>query len=299
MDNVTENITFTACPQIQSICEDLFNYTGITYFNFVRIFSDGTRISLSNNREWMEFVHNNHKNYRLIFEEKLKEPQTTRLVWDLVEGIREDDLMAVAREQFDIDHGITLITTHQDYTEFYYFATNKANHQINLFYVNYNDVLQAFALYFKDKARKLIARAEKERLFFENHPLHWLEEKNSQANKSPLFSEFKNKEFFEICQIERYFLSGDLKDVYLSTREAECLTLLFDGMSPKEIAREIDISHRTVEKYIDQTKNKMRCCYRGELLKKAKTCGFMHIYEAIKAKHRKYYQHNKHVIAGI
>ena len=52
----------------------------------------------------------------------------------------------------------------------------------------------------------------------------------------------------------------------LTLREKECLFYLRRGMTAKEIARPLGLSHRTVEHYIDKIKNKLGCRTRSELI---------------------------------
>lgn len=118
MDNLEENITLATAHEVEEICKDFFNYTGITYFNFVRIYNDGSRISLCNNYGWQKFFIENHQNYSIIFEEKTQQAEANFLIWDVIDGITEDPLMSIARDTYDIDHGMTLITRYEDFTEF-------------------------------------------------------------------------------------------------------------------------------------------------------------------------------------
>lgn len=57
----------------------------------------------------------------------------------------------------------------------------------------------------------------------------------------------------------------------LTKRESECLYLLAKGLKTKEIARQIKLSPRTVEFYIDNMKKKLNCANRIELMAKALT----------------------------
>lgn len=58
-------------------------------------------------------------------------------------------------------------------------------------------------------------------------------------------------------------------DVSLSPRENECLNYLVQGHSIKEMAKELEISNRTVESYIEQLKRKLNCRKSSEVVAKA------------------------------
>lgn len=51
----------------------------------------------------------------------------------------------------------------------------------------------------------------------------------------------------------------------LSTREHECLVLLLEGKTAKQMAQSLTLSARTVEHYIDNIKNKFGCLTKSEL----------------------------------
>lgn len=52
----------------------------------------------------------------------------------------------------------------------------------------------------------------------------------------------------------------------VSKREFECANRLVDGLSAKEIAKLMNISHRTVEKYIENLKYKLNCRNQKKLI---------------------------------
>jgi len=54
----------------------------------------------------------------------------------------------------------------------------------------------------------------------------------------------------------------------LSQRERECVNYMAKGYTAKKIAKELNISNRTVEAYLDNVKRKLRCQNRAELIYK-------------------------------
>ena len=56
--------------------------------------------------------------------------------------------------------------------------------------------------------------------------------------------------------------------IHLTKREKDCITHLIYGMTSKEIAREMGISHRTVECHLVALKVKMGCLYKSQLITK-------------------------------
>jgi PAS domain S-box-containing protein len=73
----------------------------------------------------------------------------------------------------------------------------------------------------------------------------------------------------------RYYLAGKYRGVYLTRREAECLVCLSRGLTNKETAKLLKISHRTTEGYIQAVKQKFNCHTRSALIKEAIACSFL------------------------
>jgi DNA-binding CsgD family transcriptional regulator len=56
----------------------------------------------------------------------------------------------------------------------------------------------------------------------------------------------------------------------LSKRQLQCAKFLLEGKTAKEIAALSGLSNRTVEHYLDNLKNKLRCNNKVELVLKLK-----------------------------
>ena len=59
-----------------------------------------------------------------------------------------------------------------------------------------------------------------------------------------------------------------IDNVKLSLRESQCLDILATGKTAKEIAAEIGLSHRTVEHYLENIRNKLGVGNKHELFLK-------------------------------
>lgn len=65
---------------------------------------------------------------------------------------------------------------------------------------------------------------------------------------------------------DRIYLTGEFSGIYLTPRERDCLCALASGRTVKTVARELNLSHRTVEFYLKNLKAKFGCANKGELL---------------------------------
>lgn len=71
---------------------------------------------------------------------------------------------------------------------------------------------------------------------------------------------------------KKKYIYGDLK---LSKRQAQLISLLLKGYSIKGIARNLDLSARTVEYYFEEVKDKLLCYDKPSIIKKAFELGFI------------------------
>ena len=59
------------------------------------------------------------------------------------------------------------------------------------------------------------------------------------------------------------------KSSLLTNQQSECLYHLVRGRPIREIAKQMDLSPRTVEHYLEAVKSKLNCKTRSELIEKA------------------------------
>lgn len=60
---------------------------------------------------------------------------------------------------------------------------------------------------------------------------------------------------------------------HLSSRELQILRRVAEGRSAKEVAAELGIAHRTVERHIENARYKMRARNKTHMIAKAVICG--------------------------
>lgn len=87
-------------------------------------------------------------------------------------------------------------------------------------------------------------------------------ERETEKNSEKIKGERKKK------VAKKYRLGEQYPDIYITSREYDCVTQLQKGKTIKGIARLYDLSPRTVEFYIKNVKVKMSCTARDELLEK-------------------------------
>ena len=225
---------------MNKICKPFFEETGLTYYNFVRIYNDNSRISLCSNKNWHDYFLKQDKEQ--INLETSDDGLSRKVIWDCLQSMRENCLIKDAREIFGIDHGCTLIINHTDFIEYHYFATKTGNDSINMsLYINNDALLYKFISSFKVKAKDLIYNFNK------------LEFSNTK------FWNGQDRDKIYLKEQQRVHLEGKYAGIYLTKRQAQVFKQTAEGKTTKQIARKLDIGTATVETHIKSLKLKLNC----------------------------------------
>jgi DNA-binding CsgD family transcriptional regulator len=262
-------ILLSLMKETEDICQPL-RHIGVVFFNYLKVYKDGTRIDLNNNHtKAYEYYYVETTDYQ----NQTVESQPFRfkdniLLWS---SFPDDKFWQVMRSEFNIANGITFLDQYEHYCEIFHFASNRDNTQIVNFYLNNIASLKAFILYFKEKGSKLLDKAEKNKLQIINPPSLLQEEKTIEI------LDINNNEFIKQLDINRFNHKEKTNKIALTKRESECLALAMRGQSAKYIGRHLGISPRTVEQYIQNLKVKFNANSKCELLHKVLATEFTHV----------------------
>jgi DNA-binding CsgD family transcriptional regulator len=218
---------------------------GITYFSYMKSEPNGARIYLESDVSTLEdYIQ---RKYYLAgnTESNPAQYKSQCVLWStLPKQYIYDGLIRVK----NVDHGMFMFDPSSDFCENYAFATHKSNYQIVNTYVNNLDVLKNFVLYFKEKAASILKEAEKHKLIlpFCDDNVDFLNDKNT----------------FNFSQ----FVNDDHADLQLTERQWQCSEYLIQGKTIKEIAKQLGLSPRTIEFYVNNLKSKLQCRNKAELI---------------------------------
>lgn len=233
---------------MREICEPLYAALKVNYVDYARYYTDGRIVTLFTDREYVSTFANNIKASPGVY---------------LSEGLHlwteyiNKDFLAFAETKFQHSHGMSIITEYQDYTELFNIATTPENTQILGFYLNQQAVLQQILTFIRTRAKKHLNKLEDNPLI-----LPKLITRGSRDDDV-------TKKLLEIFKIpDTYQININNISINLSRREAQCLHYLHQGKTAKEIAKILDISHRTIEIYLDQVRFKTASKNRVELISK-------------------------------
>lgn len=247
---VKDNITLDSAYDIQEFCQPLFHATGLNYFHYFRLYNDGYRIAFCSNAHWIEhFYQQKYYNFAKINRHPSCYKKSFYAIWDGWEQDCESNLIVGldAKNNFNQDHGCSMVVPHKCYCEIFEFATSTNNIAINNFYLNHLEILEKFNVYFKDHMKYLINEAIKTRFRVEY-------DKNID-----IYSEYRDTFPPDDQQIVVNNYTELMQQHALTSRECECIDWLLKGKTAEEVSLILSISNRTAEKHIANIKEKLNC----------------------------------------
>ena len=256
-----EHILFTSASDIQQICQPFFDKTRTTYFNYVRRYHDGHKVCLSNRADWMRHFYEQKLFENILIERETINPgapavgNITIVLWA---GQHDSKVVDEQRIHFDISNGISLAFTYENYIEYCYFGTEAKNTDMSNWYINNVSVLIEFIHYFKEKAKELLDEAtQKENLISFGRSIRAF----SASHQRCIF-----EDKFDYIKPKHYFVNLGKDEVEITAREMECIRYVARGYSSSQVGALLHISERTVEKHLEQAKEKLGCHSKSDLI---------------------------------
>lgn len=153
--------------------------------------------------------------------------------------------------------GLTVYRRRSTHLEVYMFAgTDKSSRCANFFLNNYDFIIR-FINFFLMKIETAPIHTARFRFAFKDRLEEIFSNDNLESDQSLGTL---------TCQNDRTLLTTPNGDILLSHRESACLKLLSSGKTAKEIARVLSLSHRTIESYINNIRQKTGLRTRSELV---------------------------------
>lgn len=259
------HIAVTSHQDIKGICQPFFEVTRCDYFDFIREYSDFSRIWLGTNANWTMYLYKNEYVKEMDFQNETEPLQPGWYSWDMLGASlpTRSQINAYhtklkdAGNSFNIHNGIALIEYHDSFCEYYSFGSNDQHTKIIDDYLIHRDIYSNFVQYFKQEANDIIKQADSLRLI-----LPWYAKK-LYNNDSDKLIHSKDDNYFGVTQ---FYLAGKYRDIYLTRQQYNCAKLLARGKRRKEVASILKISNRTVDTYIDQMKLKLNLRSYSQLI---------------------------------
>ncbi len=250
---------FTHHEDIVTLCQPLFKL-GISSYVYVRTYADGSEFRLGNRSDWLEHYYSQGLYTESIFEKTPQYYQPDAALWSTAVShstlISHSKILDSAKNDFNIDHGMTILNKEHDYCEKVFFASVSTNPGVINLYLNDMDLLLNFNRYFKERASPLINEANQHRLY-----LQCSEHLNALQQQDLNMVNCKNGDDI------KYELEIASAQNPLSPREQQIATFLTQGYTAAQIGEELFLSRRTVETHTANMKEKLKARNKAQLLR--------------------------------
>lgn len=263
-DIISKHPALIHIQDMETICRPLTKL-GITYFAHVNVTKQGQFSGISNNAKFAEHYLKN-KYYNADIHLAKKNNLGCYILWDSLERTGLSEKMHTEAAQFGVRHTFTIIEKKHFHSDFYHFATHVKNNTINQVYIENMDLLQRFIIYFNKviSSSPVLAKA---------YDITFMLDRLSQGytiREDHKFSKYQNKRLEFIKDIQELEFN-DLFDsscpiASLSPQQHNCLKLLSEGYSAKKIAAILNLSPRTVENYLSNLRDILKCSSSKELI---------------------------------
>lgn len=245
--------TFLLEDKIAITTNNFLTCNELSYFQFLRCYKDGSFSLLTNDTSLFEYIAN-IKDQPVIFSSFQEEHLNLNSYWFSWNEELPIEPVSIAREKFKLYNGITLVNRTKNYYDLIGFARNNPCYKANSFYMNKIKILEDY-FYKSILPNKNISQyLEKCRTLLPS------------INRDPNYK--------KICfDHKRIILKLSNKETYLTSQEIICLGFYLQNMSYKEIARNMgELSHRTVETYLNRLKERTGLTSKTELLQLITIC---------------------------
>jgi DNA-binding CsgD family transcriptional regulator len=247
---------------IASICEPLKEY-GIVYFNYSRIFKDGSAFVMTNH--WDSLHHHCEKQYKI----SPPIPKNLQIEHPYYiptfinnDGPAENFAFFDYQTLFNLGCPIFFIEQYPEFVDlFIYGGTGENNLNIINTYLIKIQFLEKFKSIFRDKARKLIDKSSQ----------------NLITLPSEMYCDFfdikmggatiDDKKTIEQLNAKHYPFYINNQPLSITFRQLEVIEQLNKGCSVKETAKAINISPKTVETHLENIRRNFGVHKKSDIIK--------------------------------
>lgn len=235
-------------PYLEKISDILMDTLSIRWFEYNRLYKDGNRFYISNNKKWFEyFIKNNFQDdveYNQVLWGGMKRKYT---LWV---GLQENKVLS-GYFRNNMWNGLNYtFKKEENYLDLFSFSSTIEEKQVNNIYINSKDILNKAILVFNNEIHKELPLGD------DSFLLKPRSHKGLLLDDAPLISTEMIDNFYEQTKIDRYYFNIGSEEFYLTRMEFLCLTLISHGDSIKGVANKCSISPRTVESHINSIKLK-------------------------------------------
>ena len=138
-----DNPTWTLKNKIQEVSQSFLNAHGFSYFQYLRCYVDGSIGLLTNDTRLIEFFPQ-MENEPVVFSSFEEEHERSHAYWFLWDEELPEAPVSLAREQFHIHNGLTLVRRSKEYYDMIAVALPKEQENAGSFYLNKMKAIENF-----------------------------------------------------------------------------------------------------------------------------------------------------------
>jgi DNA-binding CsgD family transcriptional regulator len=255
-----EHPSIIHAAELAQLCAPL-KIIDITTFSHLRVFNNNQLTVQCNHPQFL--LNYLHKKYYAADPCVNINPEPTDIgeyiLWDTVHCGGKTAEMLADSTSFDFKHVFTIIKKHKEFTDFYHFGTHLSNPAIHQLYINNLDLLDRFITFFSAHVQQSKSLSHAYDLVL------------NAVQTSSAVELIAPKGLLSHQQSPRQMLLQKLmssEQRKLTTHEIQCMELIIEGKTAKEIARILGLSYRTVEDRTHSLKEKFNAKNKTELVVK-------------------------------
>lgn len=257
--DLNKHYCMTSENEVSKIVSPLVEVFGIKHFRYLKLYNNGSRIILSNHADCIRFIYGEGHYKKMWFDGGFTENLIPGWhVWDMLRAIYSNgEISSFEKEikhSLSLSHGLTYVSEGDDFKEIYTFDTDNPG----IYHID-KELFLRFMFYFKENAVKLIQHAENEKIIIPQ------QKKAIESHQLPVDKDVTH--FVNKTSINRYYLNGKYRNVYLTQKEVQCLYWLLKGKTAEEIALIDGNRKRTIECHFENVKRKLDCIKQSQVIK--------------------------------
>lgn len=242
---------------IRKTTQPLRDRFGINYFFYSLIDNEGKYVALCDCPDWAEYYVSEQI---FLYDPYLRHPSVYQ------SGILIDDheiILKSTTKMLKTDKTVILVQKGDSWVEIFGFCGNTKTSSIESLSLNHPQILKSFGAHFKRELSPILNNMEDEAnslIYLKGDDFFCKQPICTQVSSTALIAFYKDLGMK--CDFE--------KAKKLSTRERQCLKILIEDKSAKEIASLLGLSSRTIEYYLENIKDKLSCWSKQEVIAYAK-----------------------------
>lgn len=257
-----DHLSFTSVSDIRCITNPIFKHFNVKYFFFNRYYKEDRKciFPLCTNEKILDFYLKNVNNTDGTKVISMIDTAKYLVFQDVINSINDKKVKTkyeiMCNYQYEMGMGteFVIIKKNKNYTDFFQFNACIEDTLSLSRFINNMDLLENFIQFFYEKSKSILTVAYKNKIIFNNHDYDGVK-KCADISKDDFLNETRVRNF-----------NVENNSITLTFREIQCAQFIKIGFTGKMIAKELNLSSRTVEMHTESIKNKLSCKTKHDLI---------------------------------